>query len=79
MNMQMIEYLRLIGLTECLLGVLLVALVFLAQRMWKRIEIMSMILLTIMPEQQMKAKLAELARKAEEARRGGAGHEKRAD
>lgn len=79
MNMQMIEYLRLIGLTECLLGVLLVALVFLAQRMWKRIESMSMILLTIMPEQQMKAKLAELARKAEEARRGGAGHEKRAD
>lgn len=79
MNMQTIEYLRLIGLTECLLGVLLVALVFLAQRMWKRIEGMSMILLTIMPEQQMKAKLAELARKAEEARRGGAGHEKRAD
>jgi hypothetical protein len=79
MNMQMIEYLRLIGLTECLLGVLLVALIFLAQRMWKRIESMSMILLTIMPEQQMKAKLAELARKAEEARRGGAGHEKRAD
>lgn len=79
MNMQTIEYLRLIGLTECLLGVLLVALVFLAQRMWKRIESMSMILLTIMPEQQMKAKLAELARKAEEARRGGAGHEKRAD
>ena len=55
------------------------ALIFLAQRMWKRIESMSMILLTIMPEQQMKAKLAELARKAEEARRGGAGHEKRAD
>lgn len=79
MNMQTIEYLRLIGLTECLLGVLLVALIFLAQRMWKRIEGMSMILLTIMPEQQMKAKLAELARKAEEARRGGAGHEKRAD
>lgn len=79
MNMQTIEYLRLIGLTECLLGVLLVALVFLAQRMWKRIEGMSMILLTIMPEQQMKAKLAELARKAEEARRGEAGHEKRAD
>jgi hypothetical protein len=79
MNMQTIEYLRLIGLTECLLGVLLVALIFLAQRMWKRIESMSMILLTIMPEQQMKAKLAELARKAEEARRGGAGHEKRAD
>lgn len=79
MNMQTIEYLRLIGLTECLLGVLLVALVFLAQRMWKRIEGMSMILLTIMPEQQMKAKLAELARKAEEARRGGAGHEKRAE
>ena len=79
MNIQTIEYLRLIGLTECLLGVLLVALIFLAQRMWKRIESMSMILLTIMPEQQMKAKLAELARKAEEARRGGAGHEKRAD
>lgn len=79
MNMQTIEYLRLIGLTECLLGMLLVALIFLAQRMWKRIESMSMILLTIMPEQQMKAKLAELARKAEEARRGGAGHEKRAD
>ena len=79
MNMQTIEYLRLIGLTECLLGVLLVALIFLAQRMWKRIESMSMILLTIMLEQQMKAKLAELARKAEEARRGGAGHEKRAD
>lgn len=79
MNMQMIEYLRLIGLTECLLGVLLVALIFLEQRLWKRIESMSMILLTIMPGQQMKAKLAELARKAEEARRGGAGHEKRAD
>lgn len=79
MNMQTIEYLRLIGLTECLLGVLLVALIFLVQRMWKRIESMSMILLTIMPEQQMKAKLAELSRKAEEALRGGAGHEKRAD
>ena len=61
------------------LGVLLVALIFLEQRLWKRIESMSMILLTIMPGQQMKAKLAELARKAEEARRGGAGHEKRAD
>lgn len=59
MNMQTIVYLRLIGLAECLLGVLLVALIFLAQR--------------------MKAKLAELARKAKEARRGGAGHEKRAD
>ena len=79
MNMQTIEYLRLIGLTECLLGVLLVALIFMVQKTWKRIEGMSMILLAIMPEQQMKAKLAELARKAEEARRGGAGHEKRAD
>ena len=79
MNMQTIEYLRLIGLTECLLGVLLVALIFMVQKMWKRIEGMSMILLAIMPEQRIKAKLAELARKAEEARRGGAGHEKRAD
>lgn len=72
MNMQMIEYLRLIGLTECLLGVLLVALVFLVQRMWKRIEGMSVILLAIMPEQQMKVKLKELAERAEEAgeRRG---------
>jgi hypothetical protein len=65
MNMQTIEYLRLIGLTECLLGVLLVALIFLVQRMWKRIEGMSMILLTIMPEQQMKARLEAVARKAE--------------
>lgn len=79
MNMQTIEYLRLIGLTECLLGVLLVVLIFMVQRMWKRIEDMSVILLTIIPEQRIKAKLAELARKAEEARRGGAGHEKRAD
>ena len=72
MNMQTLEYLRLIGLTECLLGVLLVALIFLVQRMWKRIEGMSMILLTIMPEQQMKARLEALARKAEKAveRRG---------
>lgn len=79
MNMQTIEYLRLIGLTECLLGVLLVVLIFMVQKMWKRIEDMSVILLTIIPEQRIKAKLAELARKAEEARRGGAGHEKRAD
>ena len=72
MNMQTLEYLRLIGLTECLLGVLLVALLFLVQRMWKRIEGTSMILLTIMPEQQMKARLEALARKAEKAveRRG---------
>lgn len=72
MNMQTIEYLRLIGLTECLLGALLVALIFLVQRMWKRIESMSMILLTIMPEQQMKARLEALARKAEKVmeRRG---------
>lgn len=76
MNMQTIEYLRLIGLTECLLGVLLVALIFMVQKMWKRIEDMSVILLTIIPEQRIKAKLAELARKAEEARRGGAGHER---
>ena len=79
MNIQTIEYLRLIGLTECLLGVLLVVLIFMVQKMWKRIEDMSVILLTIIPEQRIKAKLAELARKAEEARRGGAGHEKRAD
>jgi hypothetical protein len=79
MNMQTIEYLRLIGLTECLLGVLLVVLIFMVQKMWKRIEDMSVILLTIIPEQRIKAKLAELARKAEEARRGGAEHEKRAD
>ena len=79
MNMQTIEYLRLIGLTECLLGVLLVVLIFMVQKMRKRIEDMSVFLLTIIPEQRIEAKLAELARKAEEARRGGAGHEKRAD
>ena len=70
--LQTMDYLRLIGLTECLLGVMLVALLFLVQRMWKRIEGMSMILLTIMPEQQMKIKLKELAERAKEAgeRRG---------
>lgn len=66
MNQQILEYLRIIGLTECLLGVLLVALLFLVQRLWKRIEGMSMILLTIMPESEMKKKLADLARRAEE-------------
>jgi len=30
--LQTVEYLRLIGLTECLLGVLLVVLIFMAQR-----------------------------------------------
>ena len=70
--LQMMDYLRLIGLTECLLGVMLVVLLFLIQRMWKRIEGMSMILLAIVPEQQMKDKLKELAERAEEAweRRG---------
>ena len=70
--LQMMDYLRLIGLTECLLGVMLVVLLFLVQRMWKRIEGMSMILLAIVPEQQMKDKLKELAERAEEAweRRG---------
>lgn len=66
-HLQTVEYLRLIGLTECLLGVMLAALLFLVQRMWKRIEVMSMILLTIMPEQQMKVKLKELAERAKEA------------
>ena len=70
--LQMMDYLRLIGLTECLLGVMLVVLLFLIRRMWKRIEGMSMILLAIVPEQQMKDKLKELAERAEEAweRRG---------
>lgn len=66
MSQQLVEYLRIIGMTECLLGVMLVALIFLVQRMWKRIEGMSIILLAIMPEVQVKVKLAELARKAEE-------------
>jgi hypothetical protein len=65
-HLQMVDYLRLIGLTECLLGAMLVALLFLVQRMWKRIEGMSMILLAIMPEQQVKVKLKELAERAEE-------------
>lgn len=66
MSQQLVEYLRIIGMTECLLGVMLVALIFLVQRMWKRIEGMSIILLAIMPEVQVKVKLAELVRKAEE-------------
>lgn len=66
MSQQLVEYLRIIGMTECLLGVMLVALIFLVQRMWKRIEGMSIILLAIMPEAQVKVKLAELAQKAEE-------------
>lgn len=66
-HLQTVEYLRLIGLTECLLGVMLVALIFLVQRMWKRIKFMSMILLAIMPEQQMKIKLKELVERAKEA------------
>ena len=65
--LQTVEYLRLIGLTECLLGVLLVVLIFMAQRMWKRIDGMSVLLLTMVPEQQIKTRLAELARKAEDA------------
>ena len=64
--LQTVEYLRLIGLTECLLGVMLVALIFLVQRMWKRIEGMSLILLAIMPEQQAKIKLKELAERVKE-------------
>ena len=77
MNQQILDYLRIIGLTECLLGVLLVALLFLAQRLWKRIEGMSMILLTIMPESEMKKKLADLARRADEimGRKKGGGAE----
>ena len=72
MSMQAMDYLRLIGLTECLLGALLVALLFLVQRMRKRVEHMSMLLLTIVPEEKIEAKLRELARRAEEAaeRRG---------
>lgn len=66
MSQQLAEYLRIIGLTECLLGVLLAALIFLVQRMWKRIEGMSIILLAIMPEDKVKSRLAELARQAEE-------------
>ncbi|MBP3720463.1 MAG: hypothetical protein J6J41_03935 [Clostridia bacterium] len=77
MNQQILDYLRIIGLTECLLGVLLVALLFLVQRLWKRIEGMSMILLTIMPESEMKKKLADLARRADEimGRKKGGGAE----
>ena len=66
MSRQLVEYLRIIGMTECLLGVMLVALIFLVQRIWNRIEGMSIILLAIMQEAQMKVKLSELARKAEE-------------
>ena len=77
MNQQILDFLRIIGLTECLLGVLLVALLFLVQRLWKRIEGMSMILLTIMPESEMKKKLADLARRADEimGRKKGGGAE----
>lgn len=77
MNQQILEYLRIIGLTECLLGALLVALLFLVQRLWKRIEGMSMILLTIMPESEMKKKLSDLARRADEimGRKKGGGAE----
>lgn len=72
MSAQAMDYIRLIGLTECLLGVMLVALLFLVQRMWKRVEHMSMMLLMIVPEEKIEAKLKELARRAEEAaeRRG---------
>ena len=66
MNQQILDYLRIIGLTECLLGVLLVALLFLVQRLWKRVEGMSVVLLTIIPESEMKKKLADLARRADE-------------
>lgn len=66
-HLQTVEYLRLIGLTECMLGVMLVALLFLVQRMWKRIDVMSVILLAIMPKQQMKIKIKELAEMAKEA------------
>ena len=66
MNQQILDYLRIIGLTECLLGVLLVALLFLVQRLWKRIEGMSVVLLTIISESEMKKKLADLARRADE-------------
>lgn len=66
-HLQTVDYLWLIGLTECLLGVMLVALLFLVQKIWKRIEGMSLILLAIMPEQQMKVKLKELAEMAKEA------------
>ena len=77
MNQQILDYLRIIGLTECLLGVLLVALLFLARRLWTRIEGMSMILLTIMPESEIKKKLADLARRADEimGRKNGGGAE----
>lgn len=60
------DYLRLIGLTLVLLGMMLVALLFLVQRMWKRIQGMSMVLMTMIPENEMKARLANLARQAGE-------------
>jgi len=67
MSQQLAEYLRIIGLTECLLGVMLVALIYLAQKIWKRIDGMSLMMLTIVPEDKVKARLAELARQVEEA------------
>ena len=74
MNMQTIEYLRLIGLTECLLGVMLVALIFLVQRLNKRMDALSLMVALMIPKEQRKGILEDLAWIADEIeeRRGRA-------
>ena len=69
-NQQIMDWMRIVGLTECLIGAVLVVVLYLMRKMMKRIWGMSAILLTIAPEEDVARKLRILADRAGLAMRG---------
>ena len=69
-NQQIMDWMRIVGLTECLIGAVLVVVLYLMRKMMKRIWGMSAILLTIAPEEDVARKLRILADRAGIAMRG---------
>lgn len=69
-NQQIMDWMRIVGLTECLIGAVLVVVLYLIRKMMKRIWGMSAILLTIAPEEDVARKLRILADRAGLAMRG---------
>ena len=69
-NQQIMDWMRIVGLTECLIGAVLVVVLYLIRKMMKRIWGMSAILLAIAPEEDVARKLRILADRAGIAMRG---------
>ena len=69
-NQQIMDWMRIVGLTECLIGAVLVVVLYLMRKMMKRIWGMSAILLAIAPEEDVARTLRILADTAGIAMRG---------